>query len=250
MRGARHAMNYCYHESGQLEKNLLFLAGQELFSRRRNFAVNTAAELIVATTNAGKARELAELLAGVGVHLRSLAEMPRVDVPDETGETFEDNAALKATYYGRLFGATTLADDSGLEVDALGGAPGVHSARYGGEGASDAERVVRLLDELEQSDEQDRGARFVCVVAIYDPATAEMQLFRGVCDGRIANEPRGTNGFGYDPVFIPDGYDESFAQLSSSIKQQISHRARALSEARAYLLRRFGAASSTDEKSR
>lgn len=203
-------------------------------------------ELIVATTNAGKAIELAGLLAGVGVRLLSLAEFPHVEAVEETGATFAENAAIKATFYGRLFGKMTLADDSGLEVDALGGAPGVHSARYAGEGASDSRRVARLLEELAQSGARDRRARFVCVVAIYETATGELRLFRGVCEGRIAAQPCGANGFGYDPIFIPDGYDESFAQLPSRVKQQISHRARALAGAKAHLLSRFGAASAAD----
>jgi XTP/dITP diphosphohydrolase len=208
--------------------------------------VKIVPELIVATTNAGKAIEVAELLAGVGVRLRSLTEFPHVEAVEETGATFAENATIKATFYGRLFGEMTLADDSGLEVDALGGAPGVHSARYAGEGAGDAQRVARLLDELAQSGAQDRRARFICVAAIYETASGELRLFRGVCEGRIAAEPCGANGFGYDPIFIPDGYDVTFAQLPSSMKQRISHRARALAGAKAHLLRRFGAASSLD----
>jgi XTP/dITP diphosphohydrolase len=208
--------------------------------------VKIVPELIVATTNAGKANELAELLAGVSVRLRSLTEFPRVEAVEETGQTFDENAAIKATFYGQRFDRMTLADDSGLEVDALGGAPGVHSARYAGVGADDSQRVARLLDELAQSGAQDRRARFVCVVAIYEPASGELRFFRGACGGRIAAEPCGSNGFGYDPIFIPEGYDVSFAQLPSSVKQQISHRARALADARTYLLRRFGAASVAD----
>jgi XTP/dITP diphosphohydrolase len=211
--------------------------------------MSAVAELIVATTNEGKARELAELLAGVRARLRSLAEFPHAGVAEETGETFEENAALKATFYGRLLGATTLADDSGLEVDALGGAPGVRSARYAGEGASDSQRLERLLDELARSGARDRSARFVCVVAIYEPAGETIRLFRGVCEGRVADEARGEKGFGYDPVFVPEGYAESFAQLPSEVKRRIGHRARALAGAKAYLLRRFGpAAGGADRK--
>lgn len=204
--------------------------------------MNVAHELILATTNDGKAREFAELLAGIGARLRSLSDFPHAGVAEETGQTFEENAAQKATYYGRRLRATTLADDSGLEVDALGGAPGVHSARYAGEGASDARRVERLLEELREKRAQDRRARFVCVVAIYDAADETIRLFRGTCEGRIAFEARGENGFGYDPIFVPEGYAESFAQLPSDVKQRISHRARALAEAKAHLLARFGPA--------
>jgi XTP/dITP diphosphohydrolase len=212
--------------------------------------MNTLPELIIATTNAGKRRELAELLSGVRVRLRSLADFPRVEAVEETGETFEENAEMKSIYYGRLFGAATLADDSGLEVNALSGAPSVRSARYAGEEASDEQRVAHLLDELERSNSRDRAARFVCVVAIYDQKTEGTQLFRGVCEGRIAEQAQGENGFGYDPVFVPNGYNESFAQLSPRVKQRISHRAQALDQARTYLLRRFGAVAAESEITR
>lgn len=208
--------------------------------------MNTAPDLILATTNKGKLRELAELLSGVRARLRSLADFPDVGEAEETGETFEENAALKATFYGRLLGATTLTDDSGLEVDALGGAPGVLSARYAGAGAADALRVERLLEELGRTGAADRSARFVCVAAIYEPAAEGVRLFRGVCEGRIAEGPRGGNGFGYDPIFVPEGYEETFAQLPSEVKQRISHRARALAGAGAYLLQRFGGAANEE----
>lgn len=207
-------------------------------------------ELLIATTNAGKASELTQLLAGVHLRLKSLAEFPRIEAVEETGRTFAENAALKARYYGWRFRGVTIADDSGLEVRGLDGAPGVRSARYAGEGASDAERVERLLDELAQSGSQDRTARFVCVVAIYEPASEEVTLFRGVCLGHIAERMSGQNGFGYDPIFIPKGYQASFAQLPTAVKQQISHRALALAQARTYLLRRLGAMTGGAEISR
>ena len=194
-------------------------------------------ELLLATRNAGKIRELRDLLEGAPFALRSLAEFPRVPEAEETGETFEENAAIKATFYGRATGVLTLADDSGLEVAALGGAPGVRSARYAGESSSYDVKIARLLEEMRRSGTEDRGARFVCVAALYDPAAGSLHTFRGECCGRIADEPRGAGGFGYDPVFVPDGYEETFGQLSSDIKQRISHRARAVMAAREFLVK-------------
>ncbi|HEX8163740.1 MAG TPA: RdgB/HAM1 family non-canonical purine NTP pyrophosphatase [Pyrinomonadaceae bacterium] len=197
-------------------------------------------ELLLATSNAGKVRELAQLLEALPVRLRDLSEFGRVAPVEETGETFEENASLKATAYGRLTGRLTLADDSGLEVEALGGAPGVRSARYAGADATDGQRVARLLEELEGAGDDERGARFVCVLALYDPAAESLHLFRGVCAGRIAASARGSQGFGYDPVFVPEGYDLSFAELPAAVKRRISHRARALADARRHLAQLFG----------
>lgn len=199
-------------------------------------AKERSAELLLATRNAGKIRELRELLGGAPFALRSLAEFPHVPEAEETGETFEENAAIKASFYGGATGLLTLADDSGLEVAALGGAPGVRSARYAGAGAGYDVKIARLLEELRLSGSADRRARFVCVAALFDPATENVGLFRGVCEGRIADAPRGAGGFGYDPIFVPDGYAESFGQLSSDVKQRISHRARAAAAAREFLL--------------
>jgi XTP/dITP diphosphohydrolase len=197
-------------------------------------------ELLLATSNAGKIRELALALEGLPVRLRTLSELEPHPPVEETGETFEENASLKATSYGRRTGLLTLADDSGLEVAALGGAPGVRSARYAGAEATDGQRVARLLEELEGVGDARRGARFVCVLALYDPAAATLRLFRGVCAGRIAGSARGSHGFGYDPVFVPEGYDLSFAELPGEIKQRISHRAIALAAARDHLTLLFG----------
>lgn len=193
-------------------------------------------ELLIATGNAGKVREVMRLLDGLPLRLRSLAEFSGVAEVEETGATFAENAALKATVYAGQTGLWTLADDSGLEVDALGGAPGVFSARYAGAGASDAERVSRLLAELSRTGDCERRARFVCVIAIADPAARLAHTSTGICEGRIALAPRGAGGFGYDPIFIPDGYQASFGELPVEIKQRISHRAIALEAARPFLL--------------
>jgi XTP/dITP diphosphohydrolase len=191
--------------------------------------------LLVATRNEGKVREFAEMLAEFDLELRRLSEFPDVPDVEENGATFRENAALKARAYSRQTGLWTLADDSGLEVDALGGAPGVFSARYAGDRASDAQRNRRLLAELEKVGGRDRRARFVCVIALASPTGDEMNFFTGLCEGTIMDEPRGTGGFGYDPLFVPEGYAQTFGELPAEIKNHISHRARALREATAFL---------------
>ncbi len=198
---------------------------------------STPSELLVATNNAGKLRELTLLLSALPVRLRGLADFPHVAEVEETGTTFAENAALKATTYCHATGLLTLADDSGLEVAALGGAPGVYSARYAGAGATDEMRRQLLLAELARTDDEERRARFVCVIALARPdAASTPQLFTGVCEGHIVHAERGTRGFGYDPIFVPAGYTETFGELSDEIKQSISHRARALTAAGAALI--------------
>jgi XTP/dITP diphosphohydrolase len=199
---------------------------------------NWTKELLIATRNPGKVREVLMLLEGLPLRLRSLLEFPEVVEVVETGVTFAENAALKARGYAGQTRLWTLADDSGLEVEALGGAPGVFSARYaGGAHASDAERIAQLLAELSRTGDAKRRARFVCVIAITDPDARLVNTSTGTCEGSIALAPRGMNGFGYDPVFIPDGYQQSFGELSPEIKQRISHRARALAAARPFLIK-------------
>lgn len=192
-------------------------------------------ELLIATGNKGKVAELRLLLAGLPLRLRDLAEFPRALEVAETGQTFADNAALKARGYALQTGLWTLADDSGLEVEALGGAPGVYSARYGGEGLTDADRVEFLLEKLSGTAAGARRARFVCVIAIADPGGQVRNLSPGTCEGRIVHAPRGKHGFGYDPVFLPDGFERTFGELPAEIKHDISHRARALRAARSFL---------------
>lgn len=194
--------------------------------------------LLIATKNAGKIKELERLLAGSPVELRSLNEFPHVVEPEETGATFEENARLKAVYYAAQTGLPSVADDSGLEVEALGGAPGIHSARYAGKKATDRTRIEKLLKELDASADQNRRARFVCAMAFADETGAIRFTTDGVCAGEIALSASGANGFGYDPVFVPDGFSETFGELSADIKQQISHRARATVKIIEYL-RRF-----------
>lgn len=196
-------------------------------------------ELLVATNNAGKVRELERLLAGLPLRLRLLKDFAPVAEPEETGETFAENAALKALYYSAHAGLLTLSDDSGLVVDALNGAPGVRSARYMGPDATYAERMARLLEEVGATGDRERSARFVCVIAIAEPSTGELLTFEGRVEGRISREPRGAGGFGYDPVFIPEGHTQTFGELPDEIKQSISHRALAAAAAARYLRERF-----------
>jgi len=197
-------------------------------------------ELLIATRNEGKVAELRPLLVrALPIKLRSLAEFPEIGEVEETGVTFAENASLKAKAYAEQSRLWTLSDDSGLEVDALNGAPGVYSARYGGHDLTFAERIRRLLEEMSRSGDADRRARFVCTIAIANPKGEIVNLSTGICEGLIAQAPRGMNGFGYDPVFVPEGYDQTFGELSNEIKERISHRARALFAARSFLFENF-----------
>jgi XTP/dITP diphosphohydrolase len=204
-------------------------------------------ELLVATNNAGKVRELARLLADLPLRLRFLSELGDIPEAVESGETFAENAVLKATHYSSLSGLVALSDDSGLAVDALGGRPGVYSARYAGPHATYDERMRRLLEELAAAGDAERRARFVCVIAVADPSTGAVRTFEGVCEGHVARAPRGTNGFGYDPLFIPEGHAQTFGELPDEIKRAISHRARALAKAARFLTERFGVPGLTGE---
>lgn len=198
----------------------------------------TKKEILIATKNAGKIKELGLLLAVLPISLRGLNDFPKIIEPAETGSDFASNAALKAKSYALQTGLWALADDSGLEVEALNGAPGVFSARYGGANAGDAEKIKKLLDELDKMPPDaapGRAARFVCVMAIADPTGEIKYLAEGICHGKIAGSPRGTNGFGYDPIFIPEGFEETFGELSNQIKRLISHRARASEKIIEYL---------------
>ena len=183
-------------------------------------------QLLIATKNTGKIKELKELLGDFPIKLRSLNEFPDVEEPEEAGATFAENAALKAQSYALQTGLFALADDSGLSVKALNGAPGVFSARYAGADATDAEKINKLLRELDNI--QERRAEFVCAMAIADENGEIQHLTEGICAGKIALTSSGTNGFGYDPVFIPDGFEQTFGELSDKVKQEISHRARAI----------------------
>ena len=195
--------------------------------------------LVLATLNRGKARELVALLGDVPFALRMLADYPGAVAPEESETTYRGNALLKARAAARLTGQWSLGDDSGLEVDGLGGAPGLHSARYGGPGLDDAGRRALLLDALRDVPDDRRTTRFRCVIAIVDPAGREW-VVEGVAEGTITREPRGENGFGYDPLFYYPPLGRTFAELSDAEKSDVSHRGRAAAEARRVLTREGG----------
>lgn len=194
-------------------------------------------KLLIATTNTGKVAEIAELLSDLNYEVIGLADLPQA-LPDveETGTTFAANALLKAKYYHAQTGLLALADDSGLEVDALDGRPGVYSARYAGVGASDAAKIAKLLEELRDVPAAERTGRFVCVIALVGSGVSK--TFTGTCAGLLADAPRGTNGFGYDPVFIEPSSGRSFAELTRAEKAAISHRGRALQQMKSWLQQR------------
>jgi XTP/dITP diphosphohydrolase len=184
--------------------------------------------LLLATANPGKLRELRAILAGLPVELVGLADAGAGAPPEvqETGATFGDNALLKARTYAAWSGLATVADDSGLEVDALGGAPGVRSARYAGPEASDQANLDRLLTELEGVPPERRTARFRCAAVLFDPRLGTWQA-EAAWEGRLLDAPRGTGGFGYDPVFVPDGWTRTSAEVDAATKDAASHRGRA-----------------------
>ena len=192
-------------------------------------------QILLATRNSGKVVELRKLMEGLPFEVVGLDQFPAVSEVKETGTTFAENAVLKARGYARQCGLHTLADDSGLEVAALNGRPGVLSARYCGEGAGYDVKIAELLREIERSNSSDRRARFVANIAFADPNGEILFEVEDVCEGAIADHPRGTNGFGYDPIFVPDGFAETFGELSDEIKNSISHRARAARKIMRYL---------------
>jgi XTP/dITP diphosphohydrolase len=191
-------------------------------------AVVKVIDLLLGSANDGKVAELDAGLSGLPLRIHTLKDYHHIPSPAETGKTYEGNALLKARYYQNRTGILTLADDSGLEVEELQNQPGVLTARFGGPDLTDAQRVSYLLEKLQNA--TNRRARFVSVIAVVGPGY--QATVRGECLGSIARAPLGEKGFGYDPVFIPDHYEETFAQLSSSVKANISHRGRAIVAAR------------------
>ena len=187
-----------------------------------------ARRVIVASSNAGKLAELTALLAPLGFDLTPQQELG-IESPPETGATFLDNALIKARHAAVARGLPAIADDSGIEVDALGNAPGVRSARFAGEGAADEENLRKLLKEMRAVPAARRGARYRCVIAyVRDAADQEPIIAEGAWEGSIAQVPRGAGGFGYDPIFVPAGSERTAAELAPSEKNAVSHRARAL----------------------
>jgi len=184
-------------------------------------------KFVVASANKGKIQEIKKVLEGTSLEVISMAEVGFNDDIDETGVTFEENAMIKAEAIARKVEAIVMADDSGLEVDALNGAPGVYSARYAGPDATDMDRVIKLLGELTEVPDDKRQGRFVSAIAVVLP-DGNRFIVRGTCEGVIAREPSGSNGFGYDPVFYLPEFNSTMAELSMEEKNKISHRGRAL----------------------
>jgi len=194
----------------------------------------------VATRNTHKTREIQHIL-GSGFSVRDLRAYPQISEIIETGTSFEENAKLKALAVSRKLPGLVIADDSGLEVEALGGAPGMHSARYAGANATDTEKIDKLLEELARvrAKNDSRRARFHCLLALARNGEV-LGVFEGTVEGQITQQPRGSHGFGYDPIFVPKGFERTFGELGPAEKNQLSHRARALEKLRTFLVPRSG----------
>lgn len=191
-------------------------------------------ELVIATRNKKKVEEIRRILEGMPVTLFTLNDFPGCPETEEDADTFKGNATKKALAIAHHTGRPAVADDSGLEVSALKGAPGILSARYAGQGADDKKNLEKLLSELRGVEKEKRGARFVCVVALVFP-DGRVETFKGLVEGRIGTEPKGIGGFGYDPVFYPEGHETTFAEMSADEKDALSHRGIALSKLRRYI---------------
>lgn len=183
--------------------------------------------LVLATSNKGKTKEIRDLLKDYPIIIKNLDDFGPIPEVEEDGDTFDANAYKKSSFTARVLGLPALADDSGLVVDALGGAPGVYSARYGGPDLSDEGRAKKVLSEMEKH--ENRSAAFECVISIAVPTGAAL-TYEGRCEGEITREPSGENGFGYDPIFYYPEYQKTFAELSMEEKSSVSHRGKALSE--------------------
>lgn len=190
-------------------------------------------KLFIASKNKGKINEIKTVLSGLGIEFFSLLDTPEIPDIDETGITFEENAFIKAKSVYDIVHIPVIADDSGLEVEYLNGAPGVFSARHAGENASDSDNCIKLLKELENVSYEQKKASFKCVIILFDGENR--RIFDGTCSGHIITYLRGENGFGYDPLFVPDGYSKTFAELDLDTKNKISHRGKALILLKKYL---------------
>jgi len=190
-------------------------------------------KIFIASKNKGKTDEIKYFLKGLKIEFHSFLDKPEIPNIKETGKTFEENALIKAKAVYDIVNIPVLADDSGLEVDFLDGEPGVYSARYAGENATDLENCEKLLRKLKNIKLKDRKARFKCVLLLYDGSS--VRYFNGICEGHIASQMRGKGGFGYDPLFLPEGYTKTFAELDLETKNKISHRGKALQKLRDYL---------------
>ena len=192
-------------------------------------------DVVIATRNTGKMNEMRKMLFNTSFSAFSLDEVSVLEEVEETGTSFEENAMLKAETYGKLSGKLTIADDSGIEVDALGGAPGIYSARYGGDGKDDQDRNKLLLEIVEGIPEHHLTARFRCVVALWNPIDNTIVTFDGKIEGKITRNVRGENGFGYDPLFFFPEKNKTLAELTLIEKEKVSHRGEAMRKALAYM---------------
>lgn len=184
-------------------------------------------KVLIATANAHKVGEIREILASFPLELCDLRDFPPVEPPDETGLTYAENALLKAVFYSKHTGLPALSDDSGLEVDALDGAPGLYSARFGGQDMPHSQKILRVLELLEQQPEKARTARFRCCCAFVHPETGQTLTEEAICEGTIAPQPGGAHGFGYDPIFMVDSR-RTMAELPAEEKHTLSHRGKSL----------------------
>jgi XTP/dITP diphosphohydrolase len=191
-------------------------------------------EVIIATKNSGKAKEFERIFASKGLQVKTLLDFPEIEEVEETGSTFEENAILKAESISNQLGKMVIADDSGLEVDALEGRPGVYSARYAGNEKNDEANIDKVLEELAGVPESGRSARFCCVLAVARPGAPTL-TFASACEGKILEERRGSHGFGYDPIFFSTEKGKSMAELLPDEKNKISHRAKALEKLQDHL---------------
>lgn len=194
-------------------------------------------KLVLATKNKGKEKEIRKILEGTGIELLTLDDFPLVKMPPEEGATFTENAISKARHVAKETGLPALADDSGLEVDSLQGRPGVYSARYAGEGATDKDNYLKLLSELEGVEDKKRTARFKCSIAFISPDGVE-SVFEGTFEGIVAKAPSGERGFGYDPVFFIPELGKTAAEIPSEEKNKISHRAKALKKLKEFIAKK------------
>jgi len=192
--------------------------------------IMTTQPIVLATTNQGKAKEFAVLLQGLSVEIETLKDYPEIGDIVEDGQTFKENALIKARTVAKATGKLAVADDSGLMVDALDGAPGIYSARFAGEDKNDAKNTAKLLALLQDTPQEARGAQFCCAIAIVLPDGREYTT-EGICRGEIAFAPAGDGGFGYDPVFLVPQWGKTFAELTMSEKNAISHRGKANAQA-------------------
>ena len=198
---------------------------------RENIEDKKTKKVLLATRNRGKVREIRKVLKGLGIRIQSLHDLPGAPEINEDGNSFSENALKKARFYAALSGMLTISDDSGVEVDALKGQPGIYSARYAGEGASDQDNIQKLLKEMEGIPTSKRGARFKCSIAIVSPDGTEA-VAEGSCKGKIGFREVGKRGFGYDPLFILPQYGKTMAQFTLEEKNRISHRGKALRKLR------------------